>query len=66
MDFDLNQFIKKYSNKNFIILYFIVFIVLFVLFSFIKFFSQLPILIIITFIISSLIFNKVKKNTEDY
>ncbi len=66
MDFDLNTFIKNYSNKNFLILYIIVFVVLFILFLFIKFFSQLPILIIITFFISSVIYNKVKKNNNSF
>lgn len=43
---------NKYFNKQFIILYIILFFILYIFCSFIKFLGQLPILIIITFLIA--------------
>lgn len=43
---------NKYFNKKFLIFYLIIFVILYVFCSFIKFLGQIPILIIITFIIA--------------
>jgi len=48
----------KYFNKKFLILYFMIFIILYIVCSFIKFIGQLPILIIITFLITYYIIYK--------
>lgn len=42
----------KYFNKKFIIFYIVIFIILYIFCSFIKFLGQLPILIILTFLIA--------------
>ena len=42
---------NKYFNKKFIILFIIIFLILYIFCSFIKFLGQLPILIILTFLI---------------
>ena len=55
MDF---QTIKNtYFNNKFITLYIIIFIILFVFCSFIKFIGQIPVLIILTFLIAYYINN---------
>jgi hypothetical protein len=43
---------NKYFNKKFLIFYLIIFVILYIFCSFIKFLGQIPILIIITFIIA--------------
>lgn len=43
---------KKYLNKKFMILFIIIFIMLYIFCSFIKFLGQLPVLIILTFLIA--------------
>lgn len=48
---DYQEIQKKYLNKKFIFYYIIIFIVLYIFCSFVKFIGQLPILIIITFLI---------------
>ena len=63
MDF---QSIKNtYFNNKFITLYIVIFIILFVFCSFIKFIGQIPVLIILTFLIAYYInnnfFNKINK-----
>ena len=47
-----NDLMQKYYNKKFITTYIIVFIVLYLLTTFVKFLGQLPILLVITFILS--------------
>ena len=42
---------NKYFNKKFIILFIVIFFILYIFCSFIKFLGQLPILILITFLI---------------
>ena len=42
----------KYFNKKFIIFYIVIFIILYIFCSFIKFLGQLPVLIILTFLIA--------------
>jgi len=42
----------KYFNKQFIIFYIVIFIILYIFCSFIKFLGQLPVLIILTFLIT--------------
>ena len=42
----------KYFNKKFIIFYIVIFIILYIFCSFIKFMGQLPVLIILTFLIA--------------
>jgi hypothetical protein len=60
------QSIKNtYFNNKFITLYIAIFIILFVFCSFIKFIGQIPVLIILTFLIAYYInnnfFNKINK-----
>ena len=43
---------NKYLNKKFIILFIIIFVILYIFCSFIKFLGQLPVLIILTFLIA--------------
>ena len=54
-----------YFNNKFITLYIVIFIILFVFCSFIKFIGQIPVLIILTFLIAYYInntfFNKINK-----
>lgn len=47
-----NDLMQKYYNKKFITTYVIIFVVLYLLTTFVKFLGQLPILLIITFILS--------------
>jgi uncharacterized membrane protein len=42
----------KYFNKQFMIFYIVIFIILYIFCSFIKFLGQLPVLIILTFLIA--------------
>jgi hypothetical protein len=42
---------NKYFNKKFIILFIVIFFILYIFCSFIKFLGQLPILILITFLV---------------
>jgi hypothetical protein len=49
---DYNNLIQKYYNKKFITTYIFIFIVLYLLTTFVKFLGQLPILLVITFILS--------------
>lgn len=48
---DYKEIQKKYLNKKFILYYIIIFIALYIFCSLIKFIGQIPILIIITFLI---------------
>jgi hypothetical protein len=47
-----NDLMQKYYNKKFITTYIIIFIVLYLLTTFVKFLGQLPILLLIAFILS--------------
>jgi hypothetical protein len=47
-----NDLMQKYYNKKFITTFIIIFIILYLLTTFVKFLGQLPILLVITFIIS--------------
>jgi len=47
-----NDLMQKYYNKKFITTYVIIFIVLYLLTTFVKFLGQLPILLVITFLIT--------------
>ena len=47
-----NDLMQKYYNKKFITTYVIIFIVLYLLTTFVKFLGQLPILLVIAFILS--------------
>lgn len=64
MSFDLNEFVKKYSNTEFILLFIFIFFVLTVILAFVKFVSQWPVLILISFLISFLIYNHFSKNPD--
>lgn len=57
MDFDLNNFVKRYNNREFILLFIFIFFVLSILLAFVKFISQWPILIIFSFIVAFIIYN---------
>jgi hypothetical protein len=54
----LNELKDKLYNSKFITLFFIIFIVLFVFCSFINFIGHLPILIIVTLLISYYFYDK--------
>jgi len=56
---------NKYLNKKFIILFIIIFIILYIFCSFIKFLGQLPVLIILTFLIAYYV-NNMLGNKFDY
>jgi hypothetical protein len=56
---------KKYFNKKFIILFIVIFFILYIFCSFVKFLGQLPVLIILTLIISYYINNSLG-NKYDY
>lgn len=58
LNMDSNEFQKRYVHKNFIVLFVMVFIFLSVFCSFIKFFSQWPVLIIVTFLICVFLQNR--------
>ncbi len=61
---DINSFVEKYTKTNFLLLLFAIFIALSILFAFVKFFSQWPILLILSFIIAFMIYNKYSKNPD--
>ncbi len=54
------DFQEKYLNKSFLTLFVIVFLFLYIFVSFVKFLGQLPILLIITFAICSILQSKMK------
>jgi len=56
---------NKYLNKKFMILFIIIFIILYIFCSFIKFLGQLPVLIILTFLIAYYV-NNMLGNKFDY
>jgi c-di-AMP phosphodiesterase-like protein len=56
---------NKYFNKKFIILFIIIFFILYIFCSFIKFLGQLPVLIVLTFLISYYVNNSLG-NKFDY
>ena len=56
---------NKYFNKKFIILFIIIFFILYIFCSFIKFLGQLPVLIILTFLIAYYV-NNMLGNKLDY
>jgi hypothetical protein len=58
MEIDLQKFQENYLHKNFIVLYVIVFFFLSFFCAFVKFLGQLPVLIIITFIICVILQNR--------
>jgi hypothetical protein len=64
MDFDINKFVEKYSKSEFILLFIFIFFILSIILAFVKFFSQWPILIIISFILAFVIYNHFSKNPD--
>jgi hypothetical protein len=59
------EYIKNnYFNKKFIILYTVIFIILYIFCSFIKFLGQIPILIIISFLLSYYLNNMLNNKSE--
>lgn len=64
MKFDINQFVKKYSKTEFILLFIFIFFILSVILAFVKFFSQWPILLLISFILAFGIYNHFSKNPD--
>ncbi len=63
-NFDINKFVEKYSKTEFILLFIFTFFILSVLLAFVKFFSQWPILILISFILAFIIYNHFSKNPD--
>jgi hypothetical protein len=61
---NLKKLKETYINKKFIILYITIFIILFIFFSFIKFLGQLPMLMIIAFVISYYTLNYFGSNVD--
>lgn len=61
---NLKKLKDTYINKKFIILYITIFIILFIFFSFIKFLGQLPMLMIIAFVISYYVLNYFGSNVD--
>lgn len=64
MSFDINKFVEKYTKTEFILLFIFIFFILSILLAFVKFFSQWPILILISFILAFIIFNHFSKNPD--
>lgn len=62
--FNINQFVEKYSKTEFILLFLFIFFIISVLLAFVKFVSQWPILIIISFLIAFVIYNHFSKNPD--
>lgn len=60
MKIDTTDFQEKYLNKSFLIIFVIVFLFLYILVSFVKFLGQIPILLIITFVICSILRARMK------
>ena len=60
----MNQFVEKYSKTEFILLFIFIFFILSIILSFVKFFSQWPILLIISFILAFGIYNNFSKNPD--
>jgi len=61
---NLKKLKETYINKKFVILYITIFIILFIFFSFIKFLGQLPMLMIIAFVISYYALNYFGSNVD--
>jgi hypothetical protein len=64
MKFDINQFVQKYSKTEFILLFIFIFFILSIILAFVKFFSQWPILLLISFILAFVIYNHFSKNPD--
>ncbi len=64
MSFDINKFVEKYTKTEFILLFIFIFFILSILLAFVKFFSQWPILILISFILAFIIYNHFSKNPD--
>lgn len=64
MKFDINQFVEKYSKTEFILLFIFIFFILSIILAFVKFFSQWPILLLISFILAFIIYNHFSKNPD--
>ena len=64
MKFNINQFVEKYSKTEFILLFIFIFFILSIILAFVKFFSQWPILIFISFILAFTIYNHFSKNPD--
>ena len=62
--FDLNQFVKRYNNREFLLLFLFIFFVLSILLAFVKFISQWPILIIFSFIVAFIIYNHFSESPD--
>lgn len=63
-NFDINKFVEKYSKTEFILLFIFIFFILSILLAFVKFFSQWPILLLISFILAFVIYNHFSKNPD--
>ncbi len=64
MSFDINKFVEKYTKTEFILLFIFIFFILSVILAFVKFFSQWPILLLISFILAFIIYNHFSKNPD--
>ena len=62
--FDLNQFVKRYNNREFLLLFVFIFFVLSILLAFVKFISQWPILIIFSFVVAFIIYNHFSESPD--
>ncbi len=61
---DINRFVEKYTKTDFLLLVFALFLLLSILFAFVKFFSQWPILLILSFMIAFVIYNRYSKTPD--
>jgi uncharacterized membrane protein len=64
MEFDLNRFVKRYNNREFLLLFIFIFFVLSILLAFVKFVSQWPVLIIISFVVAFIIYNHFSESPD--
>ncbi len=62
--FNINNFVEKYSKTEFILLFIFIFFILSIILAFVKFFSQWPILLLISFILAFIIYNHFSKNPD--
>lgn len=64
MEFDLNRFVKRYNNREFILLFIFIFFVLSILLTFVKFISQWPVLILFSFVVAFIIYNHFSESPD--
>ncbi len=62
--FDIHSFVEKYSKTEFVLLFLFIFFLLSILLAFVKFVSQWPVLLIISFLVAFVIYNHFSKNPD--